>query len=85
MMILQILVCWRLTVVRSCSTQKHAVVSNPVLTVMAEEGEKLNTKAIARYPVYNSETKEIITLQKRISQLPVNYIQTSHWRRIILI
>lgn len=32
-----------------------------------EEGEKLNVKNIARYPVYNIKTKEIITLQKRIS------------------
>ena len=32
-----------------------------------EKGEKLNVKNIARYPVYNSKTKEIITLQKRIS------------------
>ena len=32
-----------------------------------EAGEKLNTMEIARYPVYNSSTKEIVTLQKRIS------------------
>ena len=32
-----------------------------------EEGEKLNVKNIAGYPVYNIKTKEIITLQKRIS------------------
>ena len=32
-----------------------------------EEGEELNVKNIARYPVYNIKTKEIITLQKRIS------------------
>lgn len=32
-----------------------------------EEGEKLNVKNIARYPVYNIKTKEIVTLQKRIS------------------
>ena len=32
-----------------------------------EEGEKLNVKNIARYPIYNIKTKEIITLQKRIS------------------
>jgi sulfur-oxidizing protein SoxA len=33
-----------------------------------EEGKKLNVKEIARYPVYNSESKEIVTLQKRISR-----------------
>ena len=32
-----------------------------------EAGEKLDTREIARYPVYNSNTKEIVTLQKRIS------------------
>ena len=32
-----------------------------------EEGEKLNTKAIARYPVYDADLQEITTLQKRIS------------------
>lgn len=31
-----------------------------------KEGEKLNTKKIARYPVYDGKTKQIITLQKRI-------------------
>lgn len=30
------------------------------------EGEKLDTKSIARYPVYDSKTGEIITLQRRI-------------------
>jgi sulfur-oxidizing protein SoxA len=30
-------------------------------------GEKFNTKRLARYPVYKNRTKEIITLQKRIS------------------
>ncbi len=33
-----------------------------------EKGEKLDTKKIASYPVVNRETKEIITLQKRISR-----------------
>ena len=33
-----------------------------------EDGETLNIKAIARYPVYNDDSKEIITLQKRISR-----------------
>ena len=32
-----------------------------------EAGETLNTRAIARYPVFNGDSKEIITLQKRIS------------------
>ena len=32
-----------------------------------EEGEKLNKKEIARYPVFNNKTNKIITLQKRIS------------------
>ena len=33
-----------------------------------EEGENLNTKNIARYPVYNEDAGEIVTLQKRISR-----------------
>lgn len=31
------------------------------------EGEKFNKKSLARYPMYKNRTKEIITLQKRIS------------------
>ena len=31
-----------------------------------EDGEKFDTAGIARYPVYDGETKEIISLQKRI-------------------
>ena len=33
-----------------------------------EDGENLNTKNIARYPVYNEDAGEIVTLQKRISR-----------------
>lgn len=36
-----------------------------------EDGEKLNIKNIARYPVYNDEKKDIITLQKQISNCRV--------------
>jgi len=31
-----------------------------------EKGEKFNTKEIARYPVYDEKSKQIITLQKKI-------------------
>ena len=31
-----------------------------------KDGEKLDTKSLARYPVYDTNTKEIITLQERI-------------------
>ena len=33
-----------------------------------KDGEKLNTKNIARYPVYAEDSAEIVTLQKRISR-----------------
>ena len=33
----------------------------------SEDGTKLNTKNIARYPVYNEDNAEIISLQKKIS------------------
>jgi len=33
-----------------------------------EDGANLNAKNIARYPVYNEEASEIVTLQKRISR-----------------
>jgi sulfur-oxidizing protein SoxA len=33
-----------------------------------KDGEKLNTKDIARYPVYNEDATELVTLQKRISR-----------------
>jgi len=33
-----------------------------------EDGASLNTKDIARYPVYNEDAAEIVTLQKRISR-----------------
>lgn len=48
-------------------TQRYAGSNKSCADCHAEEGEKLDVKAIARYPVYNSETKEIITLQKRIN------------------
>ncbi len=46
--------------------QKHVSNNKSCADCHGEGGEKFNTKEIARYPVYNSKTKEIITLQKRI-------------------
>ena len=47
-----------------------------------EAGEKLEVKKIAQFPVYNSDTKEIITLQKRIqrcgSRITSQSIATDH-------
>ncbi|MGB1109739.1 MAG: sulfur oxidation c-type cytochrome SoxA [Gammaproteobacteria bacterium] len=37
-----------------------------------EEGEKLDVKRIAAYPVYDAEKKEIVSLQKRISRCRTN-------------
>lgn len=33
-----------------------------------EDGARLNTKQIARYPVYNENSTEVVTLQKKISR-----------------
>ena len=52
--------------------QKHENSGKSCASCHGEEGEKLNTKKIARYPVYNNKTKEIITLQKRISNCRSN-------------
>ena len=48
--------------------QKFKKTNQSCATCHGEEGEKLNTKNIARYPLYESVTKEIVTLQKRISR-----------------
>jgi sulfur-oxidizing protein SoxA len=37
-----------------------------------EDGEKLTTKSIARYPVYKKDSKEIVTLQKQIARCREN-------------
>ena len=34
----------------------------------SEDGVKLNTKSLARYPVYNEDSTEIVTLQKKINR-----------------
>ena len=47
--------------------QKYESSGKSCATCHGEEGEKLNSKEIARYPVYNSNTKKITTLQKRVS------------------
>jgi sulfur-oxidizing protein SoxA len=47
--------------------QKQAQSGKSCASCHGEAGETLNTRAIARYPVYNDDSKEIITLQKRIS------------------
>lgn len=47
--------------------QEHESSGKSCATCHGEEGEKLNTKKIAAYPVFNDKTKEIITLQKRIN------------------
>ncbi len=47
--------------------QKHENSGKSCASCHGEEGEKLNSREIARYPVYNSKLNKIITLQKRIS------------------
>lgn len=47
--------------------QKHENSGKSCASCHGEEGEKLNTKEIVRYPVYNSKLNKIVTLQKRIS------------------
>jgi sulfur-oxidizing protein SoxA len=47
--------------------QKHENSGKSCADCHGKKGEKLNPKKIATYPVYNSNTKEIIPLQKRIS------------------
>ena len=46
--------------------EKHKSSGKSCAQCHGEEGEKLNTKKIASYPIFNDETKEIITLQKQI-------------------
>ena len=47
--------------------QKHENSGKSCASCHGEEGEKLNTKEIARYPVFNSKINKIVTLQKRIT------------------
>ena len=47
-------------------SQKAAGASKACAECHGKDGEKLDTKSLARYPVYDSEKSEIITLQKRI-------------------
>lgn len=47
--------------------QKHEHRGKSCASCHGESGEKLKTKEIARYPVYNSKINKIVTLQKRIS------------------
>lgn len=47
--------------------QKHESSGKSCAQCHGDEGEKLNKKEIARYPVFNTKTNKIITLQKRIS------------------
>ena len=49
-------------------SQEQAQSGKSCASCHGEDGETLNIKAIARYPVYNDDSKEIITLQKRISR-----------------
>ncbi len=46
--------------------KKHESSGKSCAQCHGEEGEKLNVKKIARYPVFNNKTKGIITLQKQI-------------------
>jgi sulfur-oxidizing protein SoxA len=53
---------------RELFNQKQEQSGKSCTSCHGEAGGTLNTKAIARYPVYNGDSKEIITLQKRISR-----------------
>ncbi len=48
--------------------QKHESSGKACAQCHGEEGEKLNIKNIARYPLYDTKTKEIVTLQKQIKK-----------------
>lgn len=52
--------------------QTHEKNDQSCATCHGEQGEKLDIKKIASYPVYNSNSQEIITLQKRINQCRTN-------------
>lgn len=47
--------------------QTHEKSGKSCASCHGEAGEKLNSKEIARYPVYNSKLNKIVTLQNRIS------------------
>jgi sulfur-oxidizing protein SoxA len=47
--------------------QKHKPINKSCASCHGEKGEKLNTKAIAQYPVYNTDSGKIVSLQQRIS------------------
>ncbi len=46
--------------------KKHESSGKSCAQCHGEEGEKLDTKKIASYPIFNRKTKEIVTLQKQI-------------------
>jgi len=48
--------------------QKHEKNNQSCADCHGDEGEKLNVKQIARYPFYDSKSKEIVSLQNRISK-----------------
>ena len=48
--------------------KKHESSGKTCAQCHGEEGEKLNTKMIARYPIYDTKSKEIVTLQKQIKR-----------------
>lgn len=52
--------------------QKHLAKNKSCADCHGEQGEKLNTKKIATYPVYKSSKDEVITLQKKISNCRSN-------------
>jgi len=62
--------------------QKHAASGKSCAACHGEAGDKLDTKAIARYPVVDSKTNQVISLQQKIGScrsrvtdkaLPVNH------------
>lgn len=57
--------------------QKHEKSQQSCADCHGEAGEKLNKKAIARYPVYDSKNNEVVTLQERISSCRSNITDQS--------
>jgi sulfur-oxidizing protein SoxA len=51
---------------------RHAASKQSCADCHGEAGERFDSRAIARYPVYDSATKQIITLQHRISNCREN-------------
>lgn len=62
--------------------QKHENSGKSCASCHGETGQELNSKEIARYPVYNSELNKIVNLQKRISNcrssITDKKLQTNH-------